>query len=422
MHRDKWLEKWWRAVEERRKNYGVRQDGFAVALGLSRVYYSSLVSGRNPTSKGMRKKVRKTLDRLNPENPLTFLIDYCRIRFPYTETPTIEKICDRLLNIPFKAFAPTGHGWNNYENCLAYGDIFLCTSPDEELGTLLEMRGAGCRQFEIYLEYNEKSWVDFFEGALAYGGVFKRMDLAVNDHYGILDIGYLAKKCQEGECIGFSRKYSLCESGELKFEKFAMGRTLYVGTRKSDIYFCIYEKDYEQYVINNIPIEEAATKNRFEIRLANERAAEAAAEMIEGRQLYDDWEEVVVFGIINYYIRFAVEDPQKKKKDWENDPMWDIFLGAYGRDKIRLAQDPQPFSEWRALNWLSHQCMPTMKALLARDVQCGTDYVVDMINEAVPSTKLQKVLDLEEQVVAELNVKRNGKGDVKICKKNQKGH
>ena len=27
-----------------------------------------------------------------------------------------------------------------------------------------------------------------------------------------------------------------------------MGRTLYLGSLKSDVYFCIYEKDYEQYV------------------------------------------------------------------------------------------------------------------------------------------------------------------------------
>ena len=27
-----------------------------------------------------------------------------------------------------------------------------------------------------------------------------------------------------------------------------MGNTLYLGSLKSEIYFCIYEKDYEQYV------------------------------------------------------------------------------------------------------------------------------------------------------------------------------
>ena len=46
-----------------------------------------------------------------------------------------------------------------------------------------------------------------------------------------------------------------------------MGRTLYLGSLKSDVYFCIYEKDYEQYVKLGTPLEEADIINRFEIRL-----------------------------------------------------------------------------------------------------------------------------------------------------------
>ena len=51
-----------------------------------------------------------------------------------------------------------------------------------------------------------------------------------------------------------------------------MGRTLYLGSLKSDVYFCIYEKDYEQYVKLGTPLEEADIINRFEIRLRNERS------------------------------------------------------------------------------------------------------------------------------------------------------
>ena len=46
-----------------------------------------------------------------------------------------------------------------------------------------------------------------------------------------------------------------------------MGRTLYLGSLKSDVYFCIFEKDYEQYVKLVTPLEEADIINRFEIRL-----------------------------------------------------------------------------------------------------------------------------------------------------------
>ena len=51
-----------------------------------------------------------------------------------------------------------------------------------------------------------------------------------------------------------------------------MGNTLYIGSLQSEVYVCIYEKDYEQYKKHDIPSADAEVKNRFEIRLKNERA------------------------------------------------------------------------------------------------------------------------------------------------------
>ena len=51
-----------------------------------------------------------------------------------------------------------------------------------------------------------------------------------------------------------------------------MGHTLYVGSFDSEVYFCIYEKDYEQLAKNDIALEETEVKNRFEIRLKNKHA------------------------------------------------------------------------------------------------------------------------------------------------------
>ena len=68
------------------------------------------------------------------------------------------------------------------------GDVFVLTSPDKEKGTLLELKGKGCRQMESYLLAQHRSWYDFLMDALVEGGVMKRLDLAINDMAGILDI------------------------------------------------------------------------------------------------------------------------------------------------------------------------------------------------------------------------------------------
>ena len=63
---------------------------------------------------------------------------------------------------------------------------------------------------------------------------------------------------------------------------------------KSEVYFCVYEKSYEQYIKLGIPIEEAPIKNRFEIRLKNERAYYAVRDLLT---YYDA--ERTAFSIIN---------------------------------------------------------------------------------------------------------------------------
>lgn len=101
--------------------------------------------------------------------------------------------------------------------------------------------------------------------ALVVGGVIKRLDLTINDKTGILNIPNFTEKCQQEECISVFRSFKSYRSGELvhKDEKECMGNTLYIGSLRSEVYFCIYEKDYEQFKKNNITIEDADVKNRF---------------------------------------------------------------------------------------------------------------------------------------------------------------
>lgn len=195
-----------------------------------------------------------------------------------------DQISDVALSLEYVKQYGEAHKELNYEDYGHYsytehyslGDIFIYTSADEEKGVLLELKGRGCRQFESYLLAQQRSWYDFLMDALVDGGVMKRIDLAINDHTGILDIPELAEKCRKREYIGKSRSYKFYQSGELikhrEDDREYMGRTLYLGSLKSDVYFCIYEKDYEQYVKLGTPLEEADIISRFEIRLRNERA------------------------------------------------------------------------------------------------------------------------------------------------------
>ena len=68
---------------------------------------------------------------------------------------------------------------------------------------------------------------------------------------------------------------------------------------------CAYQKNYEQAVKKGIELEECEIKNRFEVRMKNERA------------YYDA--EHTAFSIINHYVRFLKRDDTLPKRSWELD-------------------------------------------------------------------------------------------------------
>ena len=205
-------EQWIKELREKRIAYGISQGKLAVASGITREYLNKIESRKMKPSKELLNTLHKELARFNPEAPLTMLFDYVKIRFP---TLDIQHIIKDILKLNINYMLHEDYGRYSYTEHYSLGDIFIYTSADEEKGVLLELKGRGCRQFESYLLAQQRSWYDFLMDALVDGGVMKRIDLAINDHTGILDIPELAEKCRKREYIGKSRSYKFYQSGEL---------------------------------------------------------------------------------------------------------------------------------------------------------------------------------------------------------------
>ncbi len=117
-------------------------------------------------------------------------------------------------------------------------------SHEMEKGVLVQLKGKGCRQFENFLLAQQRTWFDFFLNVFAANGVFKRLDLAINDKVGLLNIPELTRKCRNEECISVFRSFKSYRSGELvhPYEKADMGNTLYIGSLKSESLFLFVRK------------------------------------------------------------------------------------------------------------------------------------------------------------------------------------
>ena len=92
--------------------------------------------------------------------------------------------------------------------------------------------------------------------------------------------------CKEYTDKGYSGKNTdrpkfqeLVRDIKLSRTKGDTAKTFYIGSKNSPIYFCLYEKEKEQ---RNKGIQ-TDIKNRFEIRLKNEKAGQAAEELVFSR-------------------------------------------------------------------------------------------------------------------------------------------
>ena len=389
-------------LKDKRRQYGISQNKLAVMASLPRQYISDVETGKIVPPIDRQKLINMALEKLNPEAPLTMLFDYVRIRFP---TLDVKHIVQDVLKLNINLMLHEDFGFYSYTEHYVMGDIFVLTSPDLEKGVLLELKGQGCRQMESYLEAQERSWYDFLLDCLVEGGVMKRLDLAINDMAGILNIPELTEKSMNEECISVFRTFKSYRSGELvqsrEQDKLGMGNTLYIGSLKSEVYFCIYEKDYEQYVKYGIPIEETPIKNRFEIRLKNDRAYYAVKDLLT----YQDAERTA-FDIINRYIRFADKDENKERCDWETSASWQWFLGA-DRGRLKLTTKPEPYTYQRTLHWLNRQVAPTLKMAMKLDKVNGTDYIDTMLEQAKLTEKHEKILQQQSAEMKDIITKES---------------
>lgn len=376
-------------VKKMRSDNGISQGQLAQLAGVTRVYINNIENGKKEVSKRLKNVLENILLRYEPNYVPEILFDYCRIRFP---TQDIRYVLEKILHIKTSRMLHEEHGFYGYSDQYIFGDISVMTSPDPKKGILLELKGKGCRQFERYLVAQERDWYRFFRQVKEEGGILKRIDLAINDCVGILDIPWLVEKWKRKEYVSIFRSFDHHQSSsdvtERGAEEKEMGSTFYCGSMRSEIYFCIYEKDYEQYVKNGIPLEESEVKNRFEIRLKNERAEQAIDDLLQHEN-----PGKTAFGIINHYLRFVeCREEKKKSKDWKTANKWQRFIGMENRD-IKLTVKPEPYTFDKTMRWFARQVAPMLKTTLEIDKLNNTKNIEFILENTELKDRHKKLIE-----------------------------
>jgi len=105
------------------------------------------------------------------------------------------------------------------------------------MGVWVEMSGQGCRAFET-LSTLKNCWQDIFWFIFKEGCNVTRLDIAYDDHVGILDLGVIKQDTESGEYISKATYWEVVNSSK--------GLTVQIGSSKSPVLIRMYDKARER--------------------------------------------------------------------------------------------------------------------------------------------------------------------------------
>lgn len=248
-----------------------------------------------------------------------------------------------------------------------------------ELGYVLQARGI--------------DWYCFLICCIDYQGVFKRIDLAINDMGGLLDIEILRERYYANKVWKRSRTHEAVDSGKLSGTNGDTAKTLYIGSKNSSIYFCMYEKEKEQKS-KGIKTD---IKNRFEIRLKNGKAGQTIEQLVFSRN-----PEQTIASLIFTQI------------DFPDYILWDIFLDNV-TTSLPFIMTPVAVNMDKTKRWLERQVMPSLLMIKEIEKKTGANYLEEIDRHTRLTEKLelkikQMTIDIADMIEKDTAVPQENDG------------
>ena len=288
---------------------------------------------------------------------------------------SIKTICEDILGIPTNLML---RDWRaGIKGCRAkvsYDNIRILEPGGNQSADWLVvlMTGKACRNFEVFLQGQEISWLGFFERCLKYNINIPRLDIAIDDKKTYFTIDELNQKRLRGEVV--SKFITSDHSDSIKLKDGTMqGETIYFGSRSSSIYFTFYEKHFEQ--AKKFGIDVGEPWNRYELRFKQDKAIQAIKEMIKNQNVYQ-----TALKVLNYYLRFVTHNRKDNRNRLPTWKPWQDFIGDVGQ--LRLSVQPEPQDFLAKLLWLQSHIAPSLKVVRQVDEKSGTNFLGRIIDNA----------------------------------------
>lgn len=259
---------------------------------------------------------------------------------------TFTSHCDSPESI-MELLGLTGVSWqlmekgrNGYRQRYFFENISILFDGQESMGVCVDMSGTGCRAFE---SYTTSGWLALLRHLHGSAGDYNitRLDMAFDDHTGILDIDVLRDDTDDHLYVSRSRTW--------KVEYGSAGTTIYHGSPKSNMYIRIYDKAAEQAAKAEDP---TAYEDVHWIRVELQMRDEIALGFVSGLMSTPVGDQFR--GVLHNYLRYVVPTEDTNMSRWNLAPYWAELLEGVG--KIRCWTAPGvDYTIWNLSNYVINQ-------------------------------------------------------------------
>lgn len=369
----------------------VTQEELAITMGIN----EKTIRRIENKEQGISERFVNNLLSVYPDlaQSIEVQFDWISLTFPDL---TSKQVINDILNIQPDLFLERPTSQNFYTREMAFAgekniyiqDFAPIKNPEtqaieQKYGTTLYLTGKGTRLFEKALLEQNITWRGFFQKARQYRGHLTRLDIAINDKWGLLDMNDLVKAVQEKRFWSKSKSYAV--HGNIDD-----GWTVNFG--KSPFVIRAYDKRKEQASKGF----DTDVQNRVELELHQDKAEyviDAWFDQYNNKTLTE-----IIFDILYTYLWFTdkpIEDKllkaDKVRETIENSvapmPAWSL-LTALGQ-KMKFIRQPKEQSIERIEKWVLESVVPSL-AVLKKTGHWAE--VIEAMNNAELSSEQQKLV------------------------------
>ncbi|WP_099044488.1 replication initiation factor domain-containing protein [Leuconostoc citreum] len=345
-----------------RNMLNLKQTEFAEKIGVSGSLLSYIEIGSKPITDEFVEKMYTAFPDL--KNVLDLQFDWVTITF---SDMTGEQVINDVMRLKHELFLERSTTQNFYTREFAFAgekNIYVQdfeptkdvdTNQDiQKVGATMYLTGQGTRLFEKALLEQGLTWKKFFVQAKRFKGTFSRLDIALNDNWGLLDMDEIIEATQQNRFWSKSRSFAIHGNNQ-------DGWTANFG--KSPFVIRIYDKQKEQEQKGL----ETSIKNRVELELHANRAEQVISEWFENDNLVE-----YSLSILYTYLWFVDEpiDEEELKGTHVREryieslkpmPAWSL-LTSLGQS-MKFVREPKEQSVDSILSWIMKYVVPSLEVL-----------------------------------------------------------